>query len=153
MCVITNCASMNVLGHISMCTCVGAFLGHILKWNCWVGGCTHFQLYQLPNCPPKWFYQQCFSKFPFSPFSRPLSPHITTAPQFSPKTTLGISSPLSLHPPNSLQPLPHFSSYKSPRTGMARPEWSQGRNCVKRAETSASWECGEDGRNSGTSIC
>lgn len=105
---------MNVFGHISRCTCVSFSRVYSRKWNCWVGGCAHLQLYQLPNFSQKWLHQQYFSKFIF----------------------------LKSLPQTLLQPLPHVISYKSPKSsGLAGPQGKEETGSGT-AETSVSWECG-----------
>lgn len=119
--VVTNSASVSVLGHISRCTCVRFSREHSRKWNCWVGGCSHLQLYQLPNSSQKWLYQLYFSKIPpFFSFPTHASIYYDRPTSFS---------SLSHKLPST--PYTHASSYKSSRnSGLARPAWGQGRNWV-----------------------
>lgn len=125
--VVTNSASVNVLGHISRCTCVSFSRVYSGKWNLWVGGCAHLQLYQLPN-----FSKVNVSTILLKNFFIPIHClYIFQLPTFF----------LSLSHKLSSSPYPYANSYKSPRSsGLAGPEWDL---CV----------VGGDGGNSQTSTC
>lgn len=102
------------------------------KWDYWVGGCAHFQLYQLPSSSPKWWYQQYFLRFSFFFFLFPstVPTHYNCPPLFS-ITTLGPSVPTHRNsPPPALTfpPPPASAPKQKPKnwSGVrAREELSQ----------------------------
>lgn len=143
--VVTNSASVSVLGHISRCTCVRFSREHSRKWNCWVGGCSHLQLYQLPNSSQKWLYQLYFSKIPpFFFFSHPCL-HILRPSHIFLKS-LPQTPVHPLHPRQLLQKLKKLGSGTACMRAREKLGHAQPRPLCHGS-------VGEGGRNSPASIC